>query len=139
AAADIFRAGVADAVRTGRRKAILDEEIKIPLEQLPEIGVDRAGDLLLASREISLQSLPNLAKSFLKYFNVKLAKNEIAHDIILAHECRHVIVHCGAVADAKMEAALESSRPRTLKPTIASGERVQFNEEIRRVTECMAF
>jgi len=103
ATADIFRAGVVDAVKTGRRRAVLEEEIKISLETLPAVQVGRAGDLLLAtSREINLQNVPSIAKTFLKYFNFKRAKDEVVNDIILAHECRHVIVHCGALADEKM-------------------------------------
>ena len=47
---DIFRAGVADAIRSGTRPAILDEEITLNFRELREIGSDlpeRSGDLLV--------------------------------------------------------------------------------------------
>ena len=60
AVADVFRAGVTEAIRTGARPKLLKEEIKIELAEVADIGgdlVDRAADLLLTSnREINLQN-----------------------------------------------------------------------------------
>jgi hypothetical protein len=119
AAADIFRAGVTDAVRNGKRPALLKEEIKIDLRMVPEIGTDlveRAGELLLTTnRDINLQNMQSIAKTFRDYFDYERKQDEVVNDITLSHACRHVIVHCGAIADRKMVGQLRSARPRTLK------------------------
>jgi hypothetical protein len=132
AVGDIFRAGVADAVRNGTREAILKEEIRIDLRELRDIGsevVERSGELLAEHREISFQNVHNVAKTFRDYFGYKREQDETVNDLILSHACRHVIVHNAAVADRKMIGQLRAARPRTLKPDIHVGERIQFSEE----------
>jgi hypothetical protein len=131
AVGDIFRAGVADAVRTGNRPAILKEEIKIDFRGLREIGselAERAGDLLAEHREISFQNLQGVAKAFRDYFDYDRPQDEVVNDLILAHACRHVIVHCGGIADRKMIGQLKRATPRLLKPEVCIGQRIQFTE-----------
>jgi hypothetical protein len=132
AVADIFRTGVAEAVRTGSRPDILRQEISIELSEAREIGpelVDRAGELLLAShREINLQNMQSVAKAFADYFGYQRKQDEVVNDIILSHACRHVIVHNAAVADRKMIGLLRAANPRTVMPKVSEGDRIQFTE-----------
>ncbi len=132
AVGDMFRAGVAEAVRSGSRPNILKEEISIELSEAREIGpelVDRAGELLLAShREINLQNMQSITKAFADYFGYQRKPDEVVNDIILSHACRHVIVHNAAVADRKMIGLLRVARPRTLMPNVGEGDRIQFTE-----------
>ncbi len=51
------------------------------------------------------------------------------NDITTSHACRHVIVHSGAIVDRRMIGMLRSAQPRTLKPDVQEGERIQFSEE----------
>jgi hypothetical protein len=105
AAADIFRAGVTDAVKNGTRDAILKEKITIELDGLREIGgdvIERSGDLFLANhREINLQNMFSIAEAFENYFGYKRVPDEVVNDISLSHACRHVIVHCERLPTGK--------------------------------------
>jgi hypothetical protein len=133
AAADIFRAGVTDAVKHGGRPASLKREITIDLHDVREIGgdlVERSGELFLAThREINLQNMQSIAMAFRDYFGYQRKPDEISNDIVLSHACRHVIVHCAGVVDRKMIGQLRSATPRTLKVDVREGQRVQFSEE----------
>jgi hypothetical protein len=133
AVGDIFKAGLTDAVKTGRRPDIMKEKITMDLEDLREIGgdvLDRSGDLFLANhREINLQNMQSTAKAFEDYFGYTRRADEVVNDITLSHACRHVIVHCGALVDWKMVRQLKSAHPRTLKPHVAENELVQFSEQ----------
>ena len=129
---DIFKAGVADAVRHGSRPAILKEEIKIGLQIVREIGpdlVERSGELLAEHRDISFQNMQTVAKTFRDYFDFDRPQDEVVNDLILAHACRHVIVHCGGKADRKTIGQLRTAKPRTLKPEMTVGDQIQFTQE----------
>jgi hypothetical protein len=132
AAADIFRAAVTDTVKHGGRPR-LKGEITIDLNDVLDIGgelVERSGELFLANhREINLQNMQSIAKAFRDYFDYKRQPDEVINDIILSHACRHVIVHCGAVADRKMIGQIRSACPRTLKPSVVENQRIQFTED----------
>lgn len=131
AVGDIFKAGVIDAVRNGSRPAILKEEIKIGLHTVREIGpelIDRSGELLTEHREISFQNMQNVPKIFREYFGYNRPQDEVVNDLILSHACRHVIVHCGGVADRKMVGQLTRATPRSLKPQVHVGQIVQFTD-----------
>ena len=93
AVADIFLAGVAEAVRSGSRSDILREEISIKLSEAREIGpelVDCAGELLLLAShsEIKLQNMQSVAKAFADYFGYQRQQHEVVNDIIMSHACR---------------------------------------------------
>jgi hypothetical protein len=132
AVGETFRAGVADAIRTGTRPAILDEEIKIKFRGLRDIGSDlpeRAGDLLAEHRDISFQNMHGVAKTFRDYFDYNRPQDEVFNDLLVAHACRHVTVHCAGIADRKMMGQIKSAKPRSLKPDIHLGQHIQFTEE----------
>jgi hypothetical protein len=131
AVGDVFRVAVSDAVRTGRRPAVLKEDIRIGLRDIRDIGpelIERSGELLAAHRDISFQDMQSIGKAFREYFNYDVVRDETVNDIIVSQACRHVLVHSGGVVDRKMVGQVRSAQPRTLKPDLVEGERVQFSE-----------
>ena len=84
-----------DAVKNGRHPALLREEIKIDLGTIPEIGTDlveRAGELLLATnRDIDLQNMQSIAKTFRDYFAYEREQDPVVNDIIVSHACRRLV------------------------------------------------
>ena len=69
--------------------------------------------LLATHREINLQNMQSIATAFREYFGYKRTQDEVYNDILLSHACRHVIVHCGAIADRKMTPAVVTALPPT--------------------------
>jgi hypothetical protein len=137
AAQEVFRASVSEAVREGHDESLLKQDIKITLRDIREIGlelVERAGELLALHRDISFQDMQSISRAFREHFNVTMSQDETVNDIICSQACRHVIVHSGAVADRRMIGQLRAAKPRSLKPDMREGDRVQFTEaEVRSV------
>lgn len=131
AISDVFKASIAEAVRDGGDETLLKQEIKISLREVREIGselLERSGELLAAHRDFSFQDMQSISKAFREYFSISIPQDEMVNDLICSQACRHAIVHCGAIVDRKMVGQLRNAHPRTLKPKISEGDRIQLSE-----------
>lgn len=131
AVADIFRASVTDAIKWGDRSKLLKEDIKIGLNEIRDIGpelLERAGELLVAHKDISFQDMQSIGRAFRDYFDYDPPKTDVVNDIIVSQACRHVIVHSGGIVDRKMLGQVRNATPRTLQPRVQEHQRIQFTE-----------
>lgn len=141
AISDVFKASIAEAVRDGRDEALLKQDIKITFREVREIGaelIERSGELLAAHRDFSFQDMQSISRAFREYFSISIPQDEMVNDLICSQACRHVIVHGGAIVDRKMLGQLRNAHPRTLKPRISEGDRIQLSEsEIGLISDRM--
>lgn len=137
----LFVDSVADAIRRGHRKAVLEESVKVTIEDLAA-GADDLPVLLasvMASNDgVSFQDTQSIGRAFGKYFDFEIPRDEAVNDIILALAARHAIVHAGGIVDARMLKQLRLVSPRSLKPRIIEGEQLQFSpSEIDQASDAM--
>ncbi len=128
---DIFRYSITDAVRNGNRPDLLRQDVRISLRDVRDSADDfleRIGELFIAHRDISFQDMQSIGRSFREHLDCEIPKDERANDIIMSQACRHVTVHSGGNVDRKMIGQVRSAFPRTLKPALRNGEKIQFTD-----------
>lgn len=139
---DILRASTAHALARDLPVPIADQEVKVAYRALAQPGVAPQRlitDLWLAQKDVSFQDMGSTNRAFKDCLGVELERREHTNDIILGQAARHVIVHGGARIDARMVRQVSAARPRSLKPSVIDGERIQFQpHEVERLAESMA-
>lgn len=126
---ELFEESVAFSLSQGGQKKLLNEELKMTVEELKNREFDlkrHVGEFLISSKNISFQDMQSIRRAFADYLNADPGRDEIANNIILGQACRHVIVHSGAIVDSKLLNQVREAVPRTLKPKLVEGTKVQF-------------
>jgi len=69
---------------------------------------------------------------------VRVNRGPDTNNVICGQAARHVIVHAGAVVDARMVRQVSGAKPRTLKPNIAEKQPLKFSpQEVRELGASM--
>lgn len=126
---DLFSVAIAEGAKTRPTDDLLEEELKLTVKELLDIGEDRHGQLthlLMRKGDINFQDMQSTARAFEKYCGHRPERDHDVNNIILGQACRHVIVHSGAIVDKRCFGQLKASEPRALKPVLTDGQRVQF-------------
>jgi hypothetical protein len=80
----------------------------------------------------------SIGRAFDQYLGFKPQRNNHVNNIILAQACRHAIVHNGSKADVKLLKQIADAKPRDLKQTLSSDQKIQFEpSEIKLIGESM--
>ena len=133
-----FRRGFDGAIR----EKLADEELKLSVSDLRDLegGIgDKLPDLFIQKRDISFQDMQSISRTFERYFDVSMTRDEVANDIIVGQASRHVIVHAGSKVDRKMMLQVSKANPRTLKRELREGMMIQYSvDEIHKLGEAMS-
>jgi len=137
----LFVDSVSEAIRRGHRTAVLEESVKVTIEDLagsPEDLPALLATLMASNDGVSFQDTQSIGRAFGKYFDFTPERDETVNDIILALAARHAIVHTGGIVDARMLKQLRLAHPRSLKQSLTEGEQLFFSpEEIDRASDAM--
>lgn len=129
---DIFRTAIAHELDRTDNNALLDEDIKLTFREMKDRNWNlqsAAADLLIAKKDFTFQDMGSTARAFESYVGIKLERDAIVNNIILGQAARHVIVHAGAVTTDRMVKQVSGATPRSLKPVLRLGERIQFTSQ----------
>lgn len=141
AVADVFRASFRRGFEGKLGEKIAEEELKLSVAELRELdgaAPDKLADLFIQKKDISFQDMQSIVRTFERYVDVSLSKDETANDIIVGQASRHVIVHAGATVDHKMMLQVAKATPRTLKLDLKEGMPLQFSvNELRTLGNAM--
>ena len=83
-------------------------------------------DVLKSKNDINFQNMLSTIKTYKKYLDVDIEKNQICNTIILAQSARHAIVHSLGLADQKFIKQTDAARPRDIKHDFTHDEKIQF-------------
>ena len=141
ALADLFRQASKIAVENHKDKRVLDEELKLKINDLINFGEsfgDIIGDLLISKNNISFQDMKSVQREFKKYFGINIEKDTIVNNIILGQACRHSIAHEAGVVNSRVINQLKSAVPREIKSVLNEGDTIKFSEdEIKAISSSM--
>ena len=138
---DLFKGCFTCVLQSGKLGKLGKFDVKVSLADL-QIGIDdfpgKLADIFVAQKEISFQDMQSIGRAFDEYLGFKPEKDKSVNNLILAQACRHVIVHSGSKADAKLLKQIADAKPRDLKENLTAGQKIQFEPaEIRLVGESM--
>jgi hypothetical protein len=138
---DLSRAGVVQALSQGTHKDILQFKLSASAEELRDLDrpvIEFIADHIVESSDLSFQDMKSIGRIWKDYFGFDHARDSILNDIIAAQACRHAIVHSGLIADNRLIGQLKNATPRSIKPDLALGDRIQFTrEEVGRAEAAM--
>jgi hypothetical protein len=130
--ADLFRKASKIAVENHNDKRVLDEELKLKINDLINLGTslgDIIGDLLISKNSISFQDMKSVQRGFKKYFGIHIEKDTVVNNIILSQACRHSIAHEAGIVNSRVINQLKSAARRGVKPELNEGDTIKFSEE----------
>lgn len=138
---DLARAGVVRALTQGTHSEVLHFEVRALAEELKDLDrpiIEFIADRVVESSDVSFQDMKSIGRVWKDYFGFEHLRDETLNDIIAAQGCRHAIVHSGLITDNRLIGQLKGARPRSLKPRLAFGDRIQFTqEEVQRAERAM--
>lgn len=138
---DLFKLGVAKVLENNTETQLQKEQIKISFKELQENNFevkDIAVENFILAKDISFQDTKSISRAFKDYLQIDIKKDENVNEIILGLQCRHVIVHTGAKADANLLHSLKYATPRTLKRDLTIDQKIQFSiTEVTTVASAM--
>ncbi len=141
AVADLFRAAAKVAVDVHEEKMVLEEELKIKINELPKLNEslgDAVGDLLISKNNISFQDMKSIQREFKKYFSINIEKDKTVNNIILSQACRHSIAHEAGIVNDRILNQLQAANPRDIKENLSLGVKIKFSEaEIMQISQSM--
>jgi len=138
---ELFRMCIPIVIQTGEPKNILKEEVKISVQDLAKrefILKDDYIDYLVEKNILSFQDMKNTRRTFEKYLDVILDKNQIMNNIIFGQASRHIIVHSGGRITSKFKGQIEVATPRTIMPEMKETGLLKYNpEEVKILGDSM--
>lgn len=141
AIADLFRAASKIAVEKHNDTRVLDEEIKLKVNELLLLGQplgEVIGDLLITKNSISFQDMKSIQREFKKYFGINIEKDKIVNNIILSQACRHSIAHEAGTVNSRILNQVKGAKPRDIKQELTKGSVIEFSEdEIKKISKSM--
>ena len=140
AVSDIFKEYVTVNL-SDRPEKVLREELKFTIGELCDFDFDlsdQIGEIIALKKDISFQDMKSIRRNFHAFLGISIEKDKKVNNIILGQACRHVIVHSGAIADAKLIKQVSEAIPRDLKKQIVENSRIQFTtDEIKLLSDSM--
>lgn len=142
ALADAFRVGVSEVLDRSTDIPVLNEDIKIRIDELRDFQLDQVqslGDMIIRKKDPSFQDMRSIRRAFEKYAEIEMPRNTDMDNIIVAQNARHVIVHAGGTANEKfMSRTTEARNGTTLELAPVEGEKIQFSpRDVGTVGESM--
>lgn len=131
AVSDIFKEYVSLCL-SDRPDKVLREELKFTIRELCDYGFDlsdQIGEIIALKKDISFQDMKSISRNFHDFLGVSIERDKKVNNIILGQTCRHVIVHAGAIADAKLTKQVSEANPRDLKKQIVENSQIQFTAD----------
>jgi hypothetical protein len=129
---DLFKLGISKTLAKDTESPLNKEQIKITFRELQENDFqlrEIAPELLIQAKDISFQDMQSINRAFKDHLGITIERTDTVNDIILAQNCRHIIVHTGAHIDARLIKQLTNANPRSLKKNLTIGDKVQFTIE----------
>lgn len=140
ALSDIFRYSVQRSSEIGTLPAS-NEDIKLSIKELQDLSFNlsaHVADIILKKKDISFQDMQSTVRVFESYLNIKIPKDEVCNDVILAQASRHSIVHNHSLADEKFINQIRNAKPRSIKQDFKPNEPFHYTaSEIEFVTFAM--
>jgi hypothetical protein len=140
AISDIFRYSVQKSSEVGTLPAS-NEDIKLSIKELQDLSFNlthHVADIILKKKDISFQDMQSTVRVFESYLSIKIPKDEVCNDIILAQASRHSIVHNHSIADEKFMNQIKNAKPRSIKQDFSPNEPFYYTgSEIEFVTFAM--
>lgn len=119
----------------------INAELKFTFEELEAYNFNLSksvGDIIIKKRNLTFQDMQSISREFQTYFGIKIEKNKIVDNIILAQASRHAIVHSLSIADEKFINQISQTNTRTIKPLINLDDELKFTpSEIEEVMNNM--
>ena len=109
---------------------LINAELKFTFEELESYGFNLSksvGDIIIKKKNLAFQDMQSICREFQTYFSIKIEKNELVDNIILAQAARHAIVHSLSIADEKFMNQISQSQARTLKKNISMNDELKFS------------
>lgn len=138
---DLFVDNVADALTRVRDTKGLDEELRVPLRALSDHRFhlrDQVGERLVQQKDYQFQDLQSVARAFRSFFGIEIDRDSTTDTIVVAHACRHAIVHNGAVANRRTVSQVRDVGVTDLAVEITDGkELVVAPSDVRTMAAAM--
>lgn len=140
---DIFSLSLSAKIKRGDKIEKLEgkEALKFPASKITELcagDFSDIGELLAEQKQISFQDMQSIRVAYRDYIGFDYPEDKDTHNIILAHACRHTLVHAGGIVTKKTVNQLERATFRDIKQTIDVGQELQFDTvEIEKVGDSM--
>jgi len=119
----------------------INAELKFTFEELETYNFNLSqsvGEIIIKKRNLTFQDMQSICREFQTYFNIKIEKNGIVDNIILAQAARHAIVHSLSIADDKFVNQISQTNSRTLKRTLKIKDELKFTpQEIETIMSNM--
>jgi hypothetical protein len=85
-------------------------------------------DILKQKNDINFQNMHSIIRTFKKYLNVEINKDNLCNTIILALSSRHAIVHSMGRVDDKFLTQIDNAVPRDIKHEFSFNDKIQFSQ-----------
>ncbi len=119
----------------------INTELKFTFEELETYNFDLSksvGDIIIKKRNLSFQDMQSICREFQSYFGIKVDKDKIVDNIILAQAARHAIVHSLSIADEKFITQISYTNRRSIKLSIKLNDELKFStSEIEEIMNNM--
>lgn len=107
----------------------INAEFKFTFEELESYGFNLSqsiGEIIIKKKSLTFQDMQSICREFQAFFNIKIEKNDIVDNIILAQASRHAIVHSLSIADEKFINQISQTSSRTIKESIRLNDELKF-------------
>ncbi len=139
---DILNKALTKALHSKSSVRLIKEEMKLTIGELLDLTENTndssVASLLIDKKDLSFQDMQAIHRAFEDYIGVKIARDKIVNNIILAQACRHVIVHAGGEITPRLIRQISRANPRDIKNNIEAGTTVQFtHDEVQEIARSM--
>jgi DNA helicase HerA-like ATPase len=138
---DLFVDAASAAFKGNVSEALLKEELKVTVRQLSDMETPLPvfiAETVVEHKDISFQDMKSIRRAFETYFGVVLNRDAAMNDIIVSQACRNVLVHTDGEIDSRLIRQVSGSTPRTVKPNLVAGQRLQFTrDELTSISRAM--
>lgn len=128
---DLYRYSIRVLALSRQCQKLNDEEIKFTIGEIINEDADlreRIGRLMEEKKDVSFQDMKSIGRAFGEFFEVKIDKDEIVNNIIMAQAGRHVIVHEGASINDRLLKQVKNAQPRALFKNIPLTGQLLFQQ-----------
>jgi hypothetical protein len=84
-------------------------------------------ELINNKKSISFQNMESVCKSYKRYLDIDISRDQKFNTIVLAVASRHAIVHASGRADRKFLQQISNANPRDIKNMLVENEEIQFS------------